>query len=395
MQKHPSWCTFIGSPQRDYTPRRIPLVCSRTVSPRPLPSCRCHSLRSPHSRSEEPLVVATCASDALDLHAPRSLLSKRDHCSSKDSQLARSWPLSPMRNRFPKTTVLSLPEESAFRSDHPPSSEEKTAGLLSPVCEAVFRRLQCTSCRSSQSHRRFFHSKAAEATLVWSLVSARMFWSPKLPSHPLLPLESRPRHLKLAARLTPLDTRFDSSKPKPFSPSSNSLRTPKCRREAPVVNPQSQLHDGKSRRPLQMARPSSADRASAPGSLASPHSPLPEAALSVPPEKQSPSRLCSADESVAPTDRFQSDRCPILPWVLFPSKVPYIPLPSRIRANLPRFRSTCPERPVTSKLGSRSTQAIPPLVRSSLTRKRARCAPPESVRSASSQGMPCRPSWGL
>jgi hypothetical protein len=40
-----------------HTPRRIPLVCSRTVSPRPLPSCRYRSLTAPKSCMGFPFAV--------------------------------------------------------------------------------------------------------------------------------------------------------------------------------------------------------------------------------------------------------------------------------------------------------------------------------------------------
>jgi hypothetical protein len=48
-QRHPkaALCALASFPRRSHTLRRIPLVSSRTASPRPLPSCRFHSLRTP------------------------------------------------------------------------------------------------------------------------------------------------------------------------------------------------------------------------------------------------------------------------------------------------------------------------------------------------------------
>jgi len=61
-----------------------------------------------------------------------------------------------------------------------------------------------------------------------------------------------------------------------------------------------------------------------------PRPPLPEFGFSRLPLAQPPSRLCSADESVLSSRRFQRARQPILPWASFPSKVRYISFPSAL-----------------------------------------------------------------
>jgi len=53
--------------------------------------------------------------------------------------------------------------------------------------------------------------------------------------------------------------------------------------------------------------------------------PFPETAFNALTPSQPPSRLCSTDESVLSPRRFQYDRQPILPWALFPFKVPFSP----------------------------------------------------------------------
>jgi hypothetical protein len=50
LPKPPVWSESQIPRNAFHTPRRIPLVCSRTVSPRPLPSCRYRSLTAPKSR---------------------------------------------------------------------------------------------------------------------------------------------------------------------------------------------------------------------------------------------------------------------------------------------------------------------------------------------------------
>jgi hypothetical protein len=157
-----------------------------------------------------------------------------------------------MRSGFLKTAVLSLPRESAFRSGPPPFSEEKTADLLSPVCEAVFRRLRCTSCQSAPSHRRFFLPRLPELPRLVSRARSSHQVT-EVSCDPLPPLESQPRHMKLAVRLMPSDARFE-----PSSRSSRSLLEPSAHTEvlageAPVVNPQSRPRSGMPRSPLQMA----------------------------------------------------------------------------------------------------------------------------------------------
>jgi len=56
-----------------------------------------------------------------------------------------------------------------------------------------------------------------------------------------------------------------------------------------------------------------------------PRPPFPETAINALTPSQPPSRLCSTDESVLSPHRFQHDRQPILPWALFPFKVPFFP----------------------------------------------------------------------
>jgi hypothetical protein len=68
-----------------HTPRRIPLVCSRTVSPRPLPSCRYRSLTAPKSCSGFPF--------AFRLVSPHLREEVGSPCWSAPGRLAVALPL--------------------------------------------------------------------------------------------------------------------------------------------------------------------------------------------------------------------------------------------------------------------------------------------------------------
>jgi hypothetical protein len=211
----------------------------------------------------------------------------------------------------------------------------------------------------------------------------------------LPPHEGWLRRSKLDVRLAPTDPRVLTIGPRPAGFDPISPCTPKCpqgssRRRYPVLATQLEAASPAFGRP----RPPSADRASVPGSVASPRPPLPETTLSNSPEKQSPSRLCSADESVAPTGRCQPGRCPILPWVFVPLQGPAHSPPS-VSGGSTSLSLSRPGSTSTQQAEYPAARAIPPGVHRSRARERAQRVPPESVRSAQSQGEPCRPSWGL
>jgi hypothetical protein len=128
--------------------------------------------------------------------------------------------------------------------------------------------------------------------------------------------------------------------------------------------------------------------------LASLRFPLPGTALSAPPVKQSPTRRCSADESVTPTGRCQPNRRPILPWVFSPSKVPHGPPPSPL-GDSSAMLSLCrvaPHPPAASCLPVRRGHPSG----GSLPRPRAGSIRAPGVCPARVVAGPgsCRPSWG-
>jgi len=127
---------------RLHTPRRIPLVSSRTASPRPLPSCRPHPLhalpRPPRATTRSPTVETVC------LHRP----------APGDNRLARAHRGDSNRSRRPsgqpcsaRPTLIPTPRPEppkrllAGDGDDPVASAART---LSPIGSRDTRRRDCS-----------------------------------------------------------------------------------------------------------------------------------------------------------------------------------------------------------------------------------------------------------
>jgi hypothetical protein len=109
-------------------------------------------------------------------------------------------------------------------------------------------------------------------------------------------------------------------------------------------------------------------------------------------EEQSPSRLCSADESVPQPCRFQRVSRPILPWALFPFEIPYAPPSLCLQRRSNELSLLRPCAPLSaSELVSRVVPSIPPPSRRFPLGRSFVGTPSESVRCAWSSGSIRRP----
>jgi hypothetical protein len=117
-QHHPEVALSLlaSSPRRSHTLRRIPLVSSRTASPRPLPSCRLHSLRTSLSQRLTPLRPPHSRGPVR--LPPQANLAQG---TSRSAGAARS-------------VVLPLPARAArARSDLPLVPPEQVVGWVTPL----------------------------------------------------------------------------------------------------------------------------------------------------------------------------------------------------------------------------------------------------------------------
>jgi len=122
----------LGSLSRNafHTPRRIPLVCSRTASPRPLPSCRSAGHRPPEHRSArtDPYTAPTSR------RCKGSPLPKRWVCRLPRRRGSRVCPVSRSPRCARQTILATLLARNTLTHADPSCRRSDWAGPAAPRC---------------------------------------------------------------------------------------------------------------------------------------------------------------------------------------------------------------------------------------------------------------------